>query len=381
MDFPLDPLRIGALKAFEGQPATIKTVDRLAKTYGLDPAAWALGQALLRERAKAKFSQSEKMIFTKDCLEMTSHERVSDFHASLFPESDEVIDGTCGIGGDLMALARRGRAQGCDLRSDVLTAAQWNLKALGLKADLRQGSCLDQDWEGRSVWLDPARRGSGGRTLNPDSFSPSFSQILFKSLEADLAWIKLTPLLSDSLLESAGKGLIFVSHQGECAEALVQAGRLPTQQFRRAFLVEEGLWLDATPPPALADEPGSFVYEADPAAIRAHCLGGFGLEALGDTPGWLTGDAVEPCPWLTAFRVVWSGAWRESHLHTLIKSEGIRLDSIKTRGVKVEPSQTLKRLKKGSGQKDGPRRELMLYSQGPRIRAILAERIRAQPGG
>jgi len=379
MDFPLDQARVEALEAAHGQPATVKTIDRLARIYGMEAAAWAVGQTALREKAKAKFSQAEKMIFTKDGLEMTSHERVSGFHASLFSEPTEVLDGTCGIGGDLISLAKKGIAKGCDLSNEALTAAQWNLEVLGLTAELSQGSCMDLDWRGRSLWLDPARRGAGKRILDPDSFSPSLSEVLVKADEADLAWIKLTPLLRDTVLESAGKGLIFVSHQGECVETIVQAGSSPSEPWRRAYKVEEGLWLDASAPPSSADEPGRFVYEADPASIRGHCLGGFGLDALGETPGWLTGDGQELSPWLTPFRVVWSGAWRESHLHTLIKSEGIWLDSVKTRGVRVDPSQTLKRLRKGADQKNGPRRELMLYSQGPRIRALLVERIRAQP--
>jgi len=318
------------------------------------------------------------MVFTKDGLEMTSHEKVSQFHASLFHETDDVIDGTCGIGGDLLFLARGGRAMGCDLSVEALTCAQWNLEQEGLAAVLSQGSCMNIDWTGRSLWLDPARRGEAGRTLNPDSFSPSLADVLKKAETADHVWIKLTPMLSDSILESAGKGLIFVSHRGECVEGLVQAGRIPEASFRRAFRVDEGIWLDAAASPTHAADPGQFVYEADPAAIRGHCLGSFGLELLGDTPGWLTGNVAEPTPWLTPFRVVWSGAWRESVVQGVIREEGARLESVETRGVKIEPAQQLRRLRRGITQKEGPKRELMLYSQGPKIRALLAERITAQ---
>lgn len=377
MDFPLDQARAAALNAVQGQPATIKTIDRLARVHGMEAASWAVGQATLREKARAKFTDSEKMIFTKDGLEMTSHEKVSDFHASLFPESDEVLDGTCGIGGDLISIAKRGRARGCDLSLDALTSAQWNLAAMGLRAELHQGSCMELDWRGRSLWLDPARRGGSGRTLDPESFCPSLSAILQKSGEAKAVWVKVTPLLRDSVLESAGGGLVFLSHKGECVEAIIQAGSSAQDQFRRAYRADEGLWLEASGPPTRAEEPGACVYEADPAAIRGHCLGGFGLESLGDTPGWLTGAALDPSPWLTPFRVVWAGAWREANVHGFIKDQGAWPESVKTRGVKIEPSPILKRLRSGTPHNQGPRLELMLYSQGPKIKALLVERVRA----
>lgn len=380
MPFPLfKPFQL-ALKAAESLPPTIKTIDRLASEFGQEAAAWAVGQQTLREKGRSKFAQADQMIFTREGLEMTAHEKVAAFHASLFEPGTAVTDGTCGIGGDLVALAARGPASGFDLSQAALECAAWNLKVHGQMATLNQGSVMEADWTGRNLWLDPARRSGSGRTLNPDSFQPTLTEILEKAKSADTCWIKLTPLLSDEILESQNQGLIFVSHKGECVEALMQAGRVPREKFRRAFKVDEGVFLEAGGRPASAEEPGDWVYEADPAAIRAHCLGSFGLQSLGGTPGWLTGDDIGPNLWLTQFKVHWQGAWREELIREALRQKEASLASVKTRGVALDPSTLLKKLRKGLPE-GGLSLELLLYQKGPKIRALLAERIKKQPGG
>lgn len=319
MPFPLPSPYQLALKAAEALPATIKTIDRLAAEFGQDAAAWAVGQQNLREKGRSKFSKADQMLFTREGLEMTAHEKVAAFHASLFEPGSEVTDGTCGIGGDLIALAARGPAFGCDLNQTALECADWNLKIHGHEAGLEEISVMDLDWSGRSLWLDPARRSGAGRTLNPDSFQPNLSEVLRKTESAKTCWIKLTPLLSDEILESQSQGLIFVSHKGECVEALMQAGSYGAEKTRRAYKVDSDAWLDSAPRPSSAEEPESWVYEADPAAIRAHCLGSFGLKSLGSTPGWLTGPEREPCPWLTRFKTLWHGPWREDSVRDALK--------------------------------------------------------------
>lgn len=380
MPFPLSSPYQLALKAAEALPPTIKTIDRLAAEFGQEAAAWAVGQQILREKGRSKFAKADEMIFTREGLEMTAHEQVAAFHASLFEPGTSVIDGTCGIGGDLIALAARGPAFGHDLNQAALECSEWNLTIHGYEAALDRTSVMEADWSDRNLWLDPARRSGLGRTLNPDSFQPTLTEILEKAKSAHDCWIKLTPLLSDDILESKGQGLIFVSHKGECVEALLQAGNSGAEKSRRAYKVDSDAWLDSAPRPSSAEEPESWVYEADPAAIRAHCLGSFGLASLGSTPGWLTGPKREPCPWLTRFKTLWHGAWREDAVRDAMKQLDGRIATVKTRGVPIEPSTLLKKLRKGQSE-TGLSVELMLYQQGPKIRAILAERVKAQPVG
>lgn len=380
MTFTLsEPFRL-ALQAAETLPPTIKTIDRLAAEFGQEAAAWAVGQQTLREKGRTKFADSDQMIFTREGLEMTAHERVAAFHASLFEPDTEVIDGTCGIGGDLIALAARGPASGFDLNQTALQCAGWNLSTHGLAAELHESSVMAEDWTGKNLWLDPARRSGSGRTLNPDSFQPTLTEILRKAESANQVWIKLTPLLIDEILESQNQGLIFVSHKGECVEALMQAGSQGGERFRRAYKVDEGVWLEARPRPQSADEPSEWLYEADPAAIRSHCLGSFGLHSLGGTPGWLTGSDIGPNPWLTPFQIHWQGAWREEAVREELKTAGASLATVKTRGVAIEPSTLLKKLRRGLPE-GGLSLELLLYSKGQKIRAVLAERVKKQPGG
>src|SRR4029078_11625759 len=83
-------------------------------------------QAELRRRAGTKFSQSHRMFFTRVGLEQATDEWVAGYKASRFTNEragappPRVADFCCGIGGDLMALARQAQAVGID--RDQVTA-------------------------------------------------------------------------------------------------------------------------------------------------------------------------------------------------------------------------------------------------------------------
>jgi hypothetical protein len=300
-----------ALEAARGVAHTPAVIARLCKKLPSNDVQWALRQWQYRDRAKAKFTNADHMLFTKEALEQASHEEVATYHASLFPSNTPVADLTVGIGADLIALARRGPAIGFELDEERATYARHNLEVHGLHAEIHVADSLTTRWDFDCVFADPSRRSQEVRHRDLAGYRPEPFALAKRMETMKIAVMKLGPLAKDEDLEALGPDLTFVSHRGECKEALITLG-IDCQPRRSAVQIPSGVRIDAgsAVPPQLS-VPESYFFDADPAAVRAHCLGTlcdlFGLAPLGSSPGYLTGESPATSPWLQAFLVRWHG--------------------------------------------------------------------------
>lgn len=304
------------------------------------------------------------MLFVREALEQATHERVAEYHASLFPPGALVADLTCGIGGDLIALVARGPAIGFELDQERAECARFNSRA-----EVLQGDSLASPWTWDYAIADPSRRVGGRRTLDPDEFEPNPQILAEKMSSLKLGLIKLSPLLPDPFLNSLGSGVEFVSFGGECREALVHCG---VEAFSgvRAVHVESAEQLPHKEIENATPEPMGFLYEADPAAIRAHALGSlcesFELVPLGDSNGYLTGNREVESVWLKRYHVLGHGAYDLKRVKGLA-SEGV--SAVKSRSKGADASRTEKDLGRNA---KGP--VLALYDIGRSLRFVLLHR-------
>lgn len=371
MNPELNPLFVEGLQLSEGLNPTPSAIERVAKATSREAATWAFTQWELRRRGAVKFARASQMLFTTDGLAMASSEAVARFHAGLFPEGVEVADLTCGIGADLIALAERGMVVGLDQNPDHANAALWNLRAhdLGGLVYVADSVAWATHEKPKYVFVDPARRKGSQRTLNPESFSPSLGA-LRPILERANRWVmKLSPMLPDDLLTSFDADLIFVSHEGECKEALLVG---PSgNQITKAVQIESGEEIVGENPAARSEEPRAYLWELDPAAVRAHAQGAFGVAQLADAIGYLTSDFPPDSPWVTGYRVLWYGAFREKSIASELKSRSWKPTSVKTKYVEVNPEKTLKALRQSSGSPV----QVVVYPEGKALRALIVERL------
>lgn len=164
-------LMAAALAAHEGGT---ELRDGAALRTAYDPAqvAFAFGQAELRERGVAKFgADAASMWFTRVGLEQASSAAAAGHRAHrLAAPGSRVFDLCCGIGGDLVALARtRAHVTGVDrdpvhLAMALASCADLGLDAAGLEADVRDAPLAQAD----AVCIDPARRAGGRRVATGD---------------------------------------------------------------------------------------------------------------------------------------------------------------------------------------------------------------------
>jgi hypothetical protein len=284
------------------------------------------------------------------------------------------VDLTSGIGSDLIGIAAFNPATGYELDPVRAEYARHNLVAYGRNAEVIAGDGLAADWDAEYAFCDPSRRLEGRRTLKLSEFAPDPRLVAERFRELKLGGIKLSPMLPDQELESFGGSLEFISYGGECREALVWLGRSAPDVPRFATHIESGETLAAGGDPVVESSPGSYVYAADPAAIRAHCLGTlcseFGLFGLARSNGYLTGEQPISTVWLKAYEVL---AWHSADLKRTaseLKRLGGGTPVIKSRGAKVDVEKLRHQLR-------GPGEELvlMIYPEGQSLKHAICRAV------
>ncbi len=155
-----------------------RLVGSLRKDLSLERAHLIIEQVDLRRRAREKFSRAGEMSFTRKGFEQATDEQIATYKAGRLPDlPSPAIDLCCGIGGDLLALARwssiRGVARGVD--SDPVTShiAAVNCARLGMPAQVLVEDALQVCLDPFSVvHLDPDRRADGTRHTRFEDLTP-----------------------------------------------------------------------------------------------------------------------------------------------------------------------------------------------------------------
>lgn len=317
------------------------------RSAGHPPAlvAAALTQARLRQRAAAKFSaDADRMLFTPEGLEQATRASVATHRAARFAGAGirSVADLCCGIGGDLVALARAG----CDVNGielDPVTAAVAGANAEELElAERTHVTAADatatHTGSYDAVFLDPSRRSGGRRIFNPDAYSPPWSFIT--SVLSGDACVKVAPGIPHERIP-AGVEAEWISDAGEVKEAALWGGRLRTA-WRRATLLPSGATLVGAGLGAPAvGPPRRWLYEPDGAVIRAHLVAEVTAEVdgalLDPTIAYITADAQVATPFATAYEVSDVLRFSVRRLRALLRERDVGIVTVKKRGSPIDP--------------------------------------------
>jgi hypothetical protein len=307
-----DPFFGKALALSENMLPSANNIELLTQLTSTAAAHQAFVQHRLRRKAASKFDRAPSMLFETEALEQSSGQTAASYHARLFPVGAQVVDLTVGIGGDLLSLCQRGPTTGFELDRLRFEIAEYNLRATGSVAKLQNQDGMA--WLRRAnaafVFADPARRTAGRKITDPNLFQPDPIAIAELGQRQRLCVIKLSPLLDDAYLHRIAPRLEFLSVEGECKEVLAICGT-DAIPGRFAILVGPDLCVPAHAVPNSVSEAQEFVYDCDPALVRAHALGSIcyqaNLSPLGDSNGYLTGSARIESPWLKTYRVLYQG--------------------------------------------------------------------------
>lgn len=339
---------------------TLTALTRLRRSATPEQASAAWEMADLRKRGQAKFGPlSAQMYFVREALEQASGMRVADYHAARLQAAGlpRVADLGGGIGGDALAFARAGLIVTLTERDPLRArfaaenAAVWGLSD---RLTVQTGDLLTlpPPSADTAVWLDPARRQNSRRVSDPEDYAPPLSWL--DTLPALAVGVKLSPAIDHTLAARYGADLEFLSEGGECREALLWRGAAQTGDALRATLLSaDGPHILTGP----ADIPGDtalsasgrYLYEPDPAVIRAHLVGTLGrqIDALPVDPhiAYLLGDTLLSTPYAAAYAIWEQFPYHRKRLQAALTARNVGRVIIKKRGFPLEPDEIRKSLK------------------------------------
>jgi hypothetical protein len=323
-------------------------------------------------------------VVTAKAIRQATDAVVAAYKASLFGDHC-VLDLCGGIGGDAVALARRGvvATVDCDPQATAMAAVNLQLdrRVCRSAAASAEGTptnhanaiaiCADVTRypipEGVAVHIDPDRRPDQRRTIRPSSYLPSLSFVQHVLTSRVAGVVKLAP--AAALEEESGGLELSRRHHRQwisldsrvreqallCGGAIAAAGvtaggrsavRLMRDGTQQRFVVDAPTNARLDELDALVDRmdvPAELIFDFDPAVrgggLSAALALSRGLAALGEPAGFFTGSALpEDRSMMQCFATLWSGPADRKQIKRELRQHKLSLQSVKVRGTGHDPA-------------------------------------------
>jgi hypothetical protein len=357
--------------------ARLGLIERLRRELGAERARATIEQIELRPRAREKFSNAERMFFTRIGLEQATDEWIARYKAERFAKASSVVDFCSGVGGDLAALAQGRTAIGVDRDPVMQIIGAANSGAEVRLADVEQCDAGEFD-----AWhLDPDRRPEGRRTTRVELHSPGAEAIERMLARCADGAIKLAPAaeIPGGWIDQCEQE--WISRRRECRQLVAWFGRLAQAPGERRATVllpdgsAHGFVARPTAGRLTTDRIARFVFEPDPAILAADLVGPLAekycLGTISPDGGYLSGDRPVDDPLMAAFETLDVSPLRIKRLKSLLAERGIGRVEVKKRSVDIEPA-TLEKQLRTSGERTAV---LLVAPVAGKVTAILARRM------
>lgn len=368
-----------------GLPATdaVALATELRRLLPAFEAAAQAEQLWLEARAVERFGRSPLAFYSGDGLEMLSHPLIAARRAERLAQLDVVLaDLTCGIGGDLAALAATGqRTVGSDRDRIAVTLAAANVpRACVVRADAARPPV---DLERAAIVIDPARREGSHRIFDPERFSPPWGTVMGLAGRALAAAVKTAPGIDHAAIP-AGVEAEFVQVGRVLREATLWIGAGARPGVRRAVHLPSGATLDSAMMEVhgIAPSVEAFVLDPESCVTRAGLVRQLaalaGARLLDERVAYLTCDVAPPAtPLAAAFRVLEVLPFSLARLRARLRQAGWRPVEIRRRAFPIEPDSLRRQL----GGIDGAPVTLLCTTLGGRRVVIVGQPIAANAQG
>lgn len=334
----------------------------LCRQFPRNLARAALGMAILRGEATSKFLQADKMYFTHEALQQASGYVISSYRAGRYSGFDQVFDLGCSIGGDALNLAEVTSICGVDHDPLRLAMAQANFTALNncgdfILADLTEHLPVSLR-PNTALFFDPARRANNRRIITVDQYLPPLS-IVNKWLPVISALgVKISPGVKLDELAEYDAEIEFISLKGELKEAVLWFGPLKTTK-RRAMVQPGAYTLTGDPLLTLPErilEPLAFLYEPDPAVLRAGLVRNLAVQLnayqLDPDIAYLTTDKIVDTPFARVWEIENWFPFRLKQLRAYLRERSVGQVTVKKRGSPLQPESLIRDLRlKGDAER------------------------------
>ena len=370
----MTPTEVAELQRPEIQAALLELLDESPDAFAMRhgkrddwPVRAMAEQIRARRKARTKLAgwPIDDLILTTRGIEQCSSLALARFKASLV--SGPGLDLCCGLGIDALHCAANGAVTACELDAGLVAILRHNAAVLGIDLTIINADGLDQlaSFAERSlnwIYADPDRRdGQDRRQTLLGNCSPDLTnRVPELARVAGVLLVKLAPAIDRDLLREELphlQRLLFVSHRGECKEALAwcdAAQERPHQIRAEAVIIDDQGSVtftcqdDGEPLPS-ATTPQAMILEPDPAILRANAIGTlarqYTLHPLHPRVSYLTGDSLTADAPGRRLRVIESGRYQPKGLRQRLKQLGITGCQIARRHFPHDPDTIAKQLR------------------------------------
>ncbi len=324
----------------------------LAKRFPRELARAALETAILRREARAKFPKADKMYFTREAMEQASSWEVATYRAERYKESDHILDLGCSIGSDTLTLAQVAPTTGIDNDPLRLAMANQNAKALNIPANFIQADLTHDPFtpppnlpSSPALFFDPARRKDHRRAFSVEDYTPPLSNIQDWLPKYPALGVKISPGVNLDEISKYDCEVEFISSKGELKEAVLWFGPLKTAK-KRATLLPGPHTLTAEELPKIPlSEPLAYIYEPDPAILRAGLVTVVGAQLnanqLDPEIAYLTADTISETPYARSWQVEDWIPFQLKRLRATLRERNVGRVAVKKRGSPLVPEELI----------------------------------------
>ena len=252
---------------------SINDIQQLISDNPDKPIKEMLSQINLQKRNLSKIPISDELLFTDQGAQQASSWELAKYHATKFKAFNKIADLCCGIGVDLINIAKgKEQVYAIDLDTNTLKLAEYNCGNKNLKnINFILGKAEEFDQQVDAIFIDPDRRPNSSRRIAPEEYSPPFSKIMeLRNICPNIA-VKLSPAIDYKRLHlPIDSTLEFISENGSLKEILLCMGKLATKNCdRKAVLLPSDLIMKNSSIKIEVTEIKKYLFEPDPAIIRA----------------------------------------------------------------------------------------------------------------
>ncbi|MEJ7837371.1 MAG: class I SAM-dependent methyltransferase [Thermomicrobiales bacterium] len=337
-----------AIRELDPQPNTgLAVISKLRKSFPPELVAGAMTMHLLRIRAREKFERADEMWFTRDGLEQSTSEMISNWRTQRFTQHRRIVDLCCGIGGDATAFARRSDRDGeqftiVDTDPVHLEMAESNVRLHSNQVSLTAHNRMAEDIDLSlfdAVFIDPARRDDKGRHATGKS-NPSLAWCTGIASTVPVVGVKLAPGLPHHLIPD-GWGFETVAIGHDLKEAILWSPAMQPAPFQATVITGSGSASMTRVPGSTVGtrepRPAIWLYDPNPAITRAGLVEDLArtLDAhkIDDQIGFLVADREVATPCARSHRILASLPWHERNLQQVVRDLDGGVVVIRRRGL------------------------------------------------
>ena len=348
----------------------------LRRNHSADDAAALAEQVTLRHHAIEKLGADVSLLLTREGLEMMTPPAVAARRAARLAALDlPILDLTCGLGGDLLAVVNalttgpvgpsplrpRSREKGSGGEGRAIGLEKDPATAILAAANVPGATIVRGDAAGppfalahSAIILDPSRRSAAGRRFDPAAFSPNWNTCLALLDESAAGVLKASPGLDHTNIPANAEAE-FVQLDRSMRECTIWTGVGAEPGLRRAVLLPAGVELTSEAPEAATGTivPGAFVFDPESCVTRAglvrHLAQILDARMMDPQIAYLTASAPAYHAMSACFEVLEVVPFSIARLRTALRAGHWRPVDIRRRAFPIEPPELLRLLGRMEG--------------------------------